>query len=97
MSISVHRGDVPNDGAFQQKMAPFCSIPKLRCNPSMRYRTTDGGCNNLNFPLRGRSHTAQERFLPPEYGDSKFNYVGVLCEDFIFAFQLNKLYKIPKL
>ncbi|VDI25331.1 Hypothetical predicted protein [Mytilus galloprovincialis] len=70
--IMLTRGDVPNDGAFQQKMAPFCSIPKLRCNPSMRYRTTDGGCNNLNFPLRGRSHTAQERFLPPEYGD-KFN------------------------
>lgn len=41
--------------------------PEVTCDPEYRYRSADGSCNNLKHPHWGRSHTAQERFLLPEY------------------------------
>lgn len=41
------------------------------CNPSAKYRTIDGTCNNLYRTNMGAAGTPQSRFVPPEYGDSK--------------------------
>jgi len=51
-------------------MAPVCAVPKIKCDPTLCYRTIDGSCNNLNFPLWGKSLTSQARFIPPSYDDS---------------------------
>ena len=59
---------------FEEVMAPYCSTcTKKRCSSRARYRSPDGSCNNLRYPLRGASITAQPRFLPPQYGDRKFS------------------------
>ncbi|XP_043785749.1 uncharacterized protein LOC122711243 [Apis laboriosa] len=36
---------------------------------SLRYRTSDGSCNNLKHLWWGSAMSAMERFLPPIYGD----------------------------
>ena len=58
---------------FEEVMVPYCSTRTERCNSRARYRSPDGSCNNLRYPLRGASITAQSRFLPPRYGDGKFS------------------------
>jgi len=40
-----------------------------RCNTNAKYRSVDGTCNNLRNPLLGRSETAFQRILPPQYDD----------------------------
>ncbi|XP_012230188.2 uncharacterized protein [Linepithema humile] len=41
-----------------------------RCPPaSLRYRTSDGSCNNLQNLWWGSAMSAMQRFLPPEYHD----------------------------
>ncbi|XP_046548381.1 peroxidase-like isoform X2 [Haliotis rubra] len=41
----------------------------IRCDPSSRYRTEDGSCNNLRKPLWGRAFIPMRRFQAPEYDD----------------------------
>lgn len=45
----------------------YC-IQEPECLPN-KYRSADGSCNNHRRPLWGRSNTAFERLLPPEYDD----------------------------
>ncbi|CAG0902958.1 unnamed protein product, partial [Darwinula stevensoni] len=44
-------------------------LPQPTCNPSSKYRTQDGACNNLQNPLWGQSRTAFQRICPPAYQD----------------------------
>ncbi len=44
--------------------------PKIPvCNKKSKYRTIDGSCNNLNYPLWGKSLTQFTRLVPPAYAD----------------------------
>ncbi|KAK3094346.1 hypothetical protein FSP39_000628 [Pinctada imbricata] len=54
---------------WRQLIAPHCQCPKPTCNPTDRYRTSDGTCNNLHRPKWGASNTPQARFLAAAYYD----------------------------
>ncbi|KAI0978411.1 hypothetical protein GJ496_010496 [Pomphorhynchus laevis] len=54
-----------------KKMCPFHS-PYYSCAPGTPYRTSDGSCNNLNYPWWGKSKMPFVRYLPPNYDD----YIG---------------------
>jgi len=49
-------------------LAANCPVAP-RCNQNLKYRTIDGTCNNLQNPLYGKSETAFQRILPPQYDD----------------------------
>ncbi|VVC25042.1 Hypothetical protein CINCED_3A001808 [Cinara cedri] len=44
-------------------------FPKPNCNPSARFRTIDGGCNNLIFPVWGQINGANSRIIQASYSD----------------------------
>ncbi|XP_076624546.1 uncharacterized protein LOC143343486 [Colletes latitarsis] len=51
-----------------QRQCPNRGVPD--CPPaSLRYRTSDGSCNNLQNLWWGSAMSAMQRFLPPAYGD----------------------------
>jgi hypothetical protein len=44
--------------------------PKIPvCNKKSKYRTIDGSCNNLDYPLWGKSLTQFTRLVPSAYAD----------------------------
>jgi len=47
--------------------------PAPRCNPSLRYRSFDGTCNNLKEPNFGRTGTPYQRILLPEYAQGSLD------------------------
>ena len=54
--------------AYSQKTScPFNN--NIVCNRASKYRSFDGTCNNLNYPLYGSINTPYQRFLPAEYAD----------------------------
>ena len=46
------------------------------CDPSARFRTIDGTCNNLDRVLVGRSETRFRRLSPPLYEDGSFTLLA---------------------
>lgn len=44
-------------------------FPKPKCDPILPFRTIDGGCNNLNFPVWGQANTASSRIIEANYFD----------------------------
>ena len=48
----------------------FCPFnPNLVCDPSNKYQSFDGTCNNLNNPLYGAANTPYKRVASPVYDD----------------------------
>ena len=44
--------------------------PKIPiCDHKSKYRTLDGSCNNLQYPLWAKSFTQFQRLVPPFYAD----------------------------
>ncbi|XP_060870430.1 peroxidase-like [Metopolophium dirhodum] len=46
-------------------------FPKPICDPLAVYRTINGSCNNLKFPIWGRSNSANTRIIEADYSDGK--------------------------
>lgn len=44
----------------------------LTCDPSARYRTMGGTCNNLQNPKLGSQYSAYSRLLSADYNDCRF-------------------------
>lgn len=42
------------------------------CDPSYPYRSYNGSCNNLQYPLMGKKLTVYSRILSPDYEDGKY-------------------------
>jgi len=51
------------------KIQDTCPSNPSRCIKNAKYRTIDGSCNNPENTSWGRSNTALQRLLPPEYED----------------------------
>lgn len=50
--------------------APFCPREDyIYCNPSYPYRTSNGSCNNIDYPWWGMAESPYKRLLPPDYDD----------------------------
>ncbi|XP_015374037.1 PREDICTED: peroxidase-like [Diuraphis noxia] len=46
-------------------------FPKPICDPLTKYRTINGSCNNLIFPIWGQSNSANTRIIQADYSDGK--------------------------
>jgi hypothetical protein len=53
-------------------ISPFCVRRDVICDPTAKYRTIDGSCNNLQNPLWGRSNRPHRRFLKAQYMDGMY-------------------------
>lgn len=52
------------------KTALHQECPKIpKCNKHYKYRTLDGSCNNLLYPMWGKSFTQFQRLVPTAYAD----------------------------
>jgi hypothetical protein len=56
---------------WHRYIAPFCTRRVATCDPNSKYRTIDGTCNNLKYPLWGRSNRQHRRLLTPVYEDGR--------------------------
>lgn len=44
-------------------------FPKPVCDSTVKYRTINGSCNNLLFPIWGQSNSANTRIIQADYSD----------------------------
>lgn len=44
-------------------------FPKPTCIPLAKYRTINGSCNNLLFPIWGQAKSATTRIIQADYSD----------------------------
>ncbi|CAD5121885.1 DgyrCDS10346 [Dimorphilus gyrociliatus] len=58
------------DAPFLHPIPNTCPWPEYNCDPNSFYRSFSGACNNLRYPIIGRSFTPLRRFLPSDFGDS---------------------------
>lgn len=50
----------------------YCPYPSMSCDPDYPFRSFDGSCNNLKYPILGRSMTPHRRLLPANYVDGEY-------------------------
>lgn len=74
------RDGLPKYSLRGTELEDLC-IREPRCNPDDFYRTADGSCNNLKYPLWGRSDTPMTRLLPPAYSDGVNEFRKAGSED----------------
>lgn len=48
-------------------LCPF--LRETKCDPDFRFRSINGSCNNLEFPLLGQTGTPYKRYMEPSYDD----------------------------
>ncbi|VDI37042.1 Hypothetical predicted protein [Mytilus galloprovincialis] len=60
---------IPDSVLNKIKKQTRCPFGAVQCDPTNKYRTADGSCNNVANPLWGKSHTPFERFIPSFYED----------------------------
>ncbi|XP_063411220.1 peroxidase-like [Mytilus trossulus] len=60
---------IPKSVLNKIKTQTRCPFGAVQCDPTNKYRTPDGSCNNVANPLWGKSHTPFERFIPSFYED----------------------------
>ncbi|XP_076048609.1 salivary peroxidase/catechol oxidase-like [Oratosquilla oratoria] len=76
-SIVTNTPEQVIDAVFDQELCErlaneFCGtsiVPPRDCDPTSRYRTIDGTCNNLDNTDQGKSNRRMGRFHPPVYED----------------------------
>jgi len=63
----------------------YCSFQNqfIVCNSSYIYRSYDGTCNNLKYPILGAANTPYSRFLPPAYQVNKYKFSYLVCKGLI--------------
>lgn len=47
-------------------------FPRPVCDPIAKYRTLNGSCNNLLFPIWGQSKSANIRVIQADYSDGRY-------------------------
>lgn len=67
---------IPDSVLNKIKKQTRCPFGAVQCDPTNKYRTADGSCNNVANPLWGKSHTPFERFIPSFYEDGQYR---LLC------------------
>jgi len=60
-------------------------LPNPKCQPSYKYRTSDGSCNNLKIPNLGQSLTTFRRVAPPAYADGISFYHPIYKNGLFFS------------
>uniref|UniRef100_A0A8D8QJA5 Peroxidase n=1 Tax=Cacopsylla melanoneura TaxID=428564 RepID=A0A8D8QJA5_9HEMI len=71
--IKRESANIPNTSPqdqLSQEVADKCFNPGP-CDSKAKYRTIDGSCNNLQFPMWGMTNTAAIRLRPAVYSDGK--------------------------
>jgi len=53
---------------IEQSASDNC-FPAPECDSSAQFRTINGVCNNLQFPVWGQSHTSVIRIIQADYSD----------------------------
>ncbi|XP_032794174.2 peroxidase isoform X6 [Daphnia magna] len=61
--LALAAGTLSEEDASVRQAAPLPPAPT--CDPTYRYRTFDGTCNNLNFPRFGQAGTIFQRLMGP--------------------------------
>ena len=63
----------PDDKFPIPTMDGICLWPKYDCSApeNKKFRSADGSCNNLKYPLRGRALTPFPRITEADYGDGQ--------------------------
>ncbi|KAK3095733.1 hypothetical protein FSP39_018238 [Pinctada imbricata] len=55
--------------AWRRQVAQSCPFNVPSCDPTVRFRTPDGSCNNLNDSSVGAAYTRQRRMMDNAYDD----------------------------
>ncbi len=71
-NLTMRKATKSVDSFLVTRQAPPQLCPFLQtkiCEESFIFRSIDGSCNNLEFPLLGKSGTPYKRFTKPAYDD----------------------------
>ncbi len=70
-ALSTNRNQVLRNVNISGSVMEKSCRPKPVCIPTLKYRSSDGSCNNLIEPRYGMASTVFSRLLPNAYADGK--------------------------